>query len=70
MRLQAVAKHLSALRDAGLVRAERRGRETRYELDLRPLGEAARWLDRVGSEWDSRLAALADHVGTGDTDRA
>ena len=66
---QAVAKHLSALRDAGLVRAERHGRETRYELDARPLGEAARWLERVGSEWDERLAALVDHVGKGDAGR-
>ena len=66
---QAVAKHLSALRDAGLVRAERRGRETRYVLDSRPLGEAARWLERVGSEWDERLVALADHVGGAAADR-
>jgi len=59
---QAVAKHLAMLRDAGLVRAERRGRETRYELESAPLGDAAAWLGRVGAEWDSRLAALARHV--------
>jgi DNA-binding transcriptional ArsR family regulator len=59
---QAVAKHLSTLRDAGLVRSERRGRETRYALDGRPLDEAAAWLERVGSAWDERLAALQRHV--------
>jgi DNA-binding transcriptional ArsR family regulator len=59
---QAVAKHLSTLRAAGLVRSERRGRETRYALDGSPLDEAAAWLDRVGGEWDDRLAALARHV--------
>ena len=59
---QAVAKHLARLRDAGLVRAERRGRETRYELESAPLGDAAEWLERVGAEWDARLAALARHV--------
>ena len=59
---QAVAKHLATLRDAGLVRAERRGRETRYELDSAPLGDAAAWLERVGAEWDARLGALARHV--------
>ena len=59
---QAVAKHLTTLRDAGLVRAERRGREMRYELDSAPLDEAAQWLERVGAEWDERLAALARHV--------
>ena len=59
---QAVAKHLSTLHAAGLVRSERRGRETRYALDAAPLDEAASWLDRVGGEWDTRLAALARHV--------
>jgi len=59
---QAVAKHLATLRDAGLVRARRHGRETRYELDSAPLGEAAAWLERVGTEWEDRLVALARHV--------
>jgi hypothetical protein len=44
------------------VRSERRGRETRYALDTGPLDEATAWLERVGSEWDTRLAALARHV--------
>ena len=59
---QAVAKHLSTLHAAGLVRSERRGRETRYALDTGPLDEATAWLERVGSEWDGRLAGLARHV--------
>ncbi len=59
---QAVAKHLSTLRDAGLVRSERRGRETRYALDGAPLDDAVAWLERVGGEWDERLAALHRHV--------
>jgi DNA-binding transcriptional ArsR family regulator len=59
---QAVAKHLSTLRAAGLVRSERRGREMRYALEGAPLDEAAAWLEHVGSEWDERLAALARHV--------
>jgi DNA-binding transcriptional ArsR family regulator len=61
---QAVAKHLATLRDAGLVRAERRGRETRYELESAPLGDAAAWLEHVGAEWDGRFAALARHVAS------
>jgi DNA-binding transcriptional ArsR family regulator len=59
---QAVAKHLAALRAAGLVRAARRGRETRYELDPTPLGDAAGWIERVGRDWDERLNALSRHV--------
>ena len=66
---QAVAKHLATLREAGLVHAERHGREMRYELDSTPLGDAAAWLDRVGGEWDARLAALARHVDVGERRR-
>jgi DNA-binding transcriptional ArsR family regulator len=60
---QAVAKHLGALADAGLVDAARAGRETRYRLTPGPLVDAAAWMSRVGSEWDDRLAALAEVVG-------
>jgi DNA-binding transcriptional ArsR family regulator len=59
---QAVAKHLAALRAAGLVSAAHIGRETRYELTPEPLEEAVGWLERVGAEWDERLAALSRHV--------
>ncbi len=59
---QAVAKHLSTLHAAGLVRSERRGRETRYALEGAALDDATAWLERVGSQWDERLAALARHV--------
>ncbi len=55
---QAVAKHLAALGRARLVRSRRVGRETRYSLDAAPLSEAARWIARVGAEWDGRLADL------------
>jgi DNA-binding transcriptional ArsR family regulator len=53
-----VAKHLAALRRAKLVRAERVGRETRYQLDGEPLEDAARWIAEVGAEWDARLSEL------------
>jgi DNA-binding transcriptional ArsR family regulator len=61
---QAVAKHLAALDHAGLVEAERRGRETHYRLTPAPLGDAAGWMAAVGAEWDSRLDALRRHVST------
>jgi DNA-binding transcriptional ArsR family regulator len=51
MTRQAVAKHLTTLSDAGLVSAERAGRETRYRLT------------EAGSEWDGRLDALRRHLG-------
>ena len=55
---QAVAKQLGALADAGLVRATRSGRETRYEVTPAPLEEAVAWMVSVGSAWDERLRAL------------
>lgn len=55
---QAVAKHLSALRGADLVSAERRGRETRYSLRPEPLREVSAWVDAVGAEWSARLSRL------------
>ncbi len=55
---QAVAKQLSALAEAGLLRATRSGRETRYEVTPAPLDEAVEWMVSVGAAWDERLAAL------------
>jgi DNA-binding transcriptional ArsR family regulator len=55
---QGVAKHLAALRRAHLVSARRVGRETRYSLDGEALEDAARWIARVGAEWDERLGDL------------
>ena len=55
---QAVAKQLGALAEAGLLRATRRGRETRYEVTPEPLENAVEWMVAVGAAWDERLAAL------------
>jgi DNA-binding transcriptional ArsR family regulator len=62
---QAVAKHLAALREAGLVESRRAGRETLYSLNAAPLEDAVAWIVRVGGEWDTRLDALRRHLGTG-----
>jgi len=59
---QAVAKHLTALADAGLVTATRRGRERLYQISPRPLTDAVSWMADLGARWDERLAALQDHV--------
>lgn len=55
---QAVAKHLAALRAAGLAAAESAGRETRYRLTPAPFADAMRWMAHAGSRWDDRLARL------------
>ena len=55
---QAVVKHLQVLAEAGLVDAEKHGREQRYRLTPAPLDDALRWLAEVGAAWDARLARL------------
>jgi ArsR family transcriptional regulator, cadmium/lead-responsive transcriptional repressor len=64
MTRQAVAKHLNALSGAGLVQAQREGRETRYTLTPAPLAEAIDWMTAVGAEWDERLARLGRRART------
>jgi DNA-binding transcriptional ArsR family regulator len=55
---QAVAKHLAALRTAGLAVGEPAGRETRYRLTPEPFTDAVRWMASTGARWDDRLARL------------
>jgi DNA-binding transcriptional ArsR family regulator len=55
---QAVVKHLAVLDRAGLVTAERRGREVRYAVRSAPLASAATWLSGLAAEWDARLATI------------
>ena len=55
---QAVAKHLAALREAGLAVGEPVGRETRYRLTPAPMAEAMRWMASTGAAWDTRLGKL------------
>ena len=62
---QAVSKHLATLGDAGLVDAQRAGREGRYRLRPAPLRRAARWLDASAGAGDDRLAAVQDAAERG-----
>lgn len=55
---QAVAKHLRLLRRAGLVAADRAGRETRFVAVTEPLDELAAWAEDAGRLWDARLDRL------------
>jgi DNA-binding transcriptional ArsR family regulator len=59
---QAVVKHLRVLEAAGIATAERRGNEVFYALEPTSLAKATAWLERVGSTWDRRLAALDKHL--------
>jgi DNA-binding transcriptional ArsR family regulator len=48
----AVSQHLKVLKEAGLVREERRGTQHIYEIDPKGLGPLRAWLDQL---WDMAL---------------
>lgn len=63
---QAIAKHLTALDDAGLVeRVAGRGREVRYRLRPGGLEPAAAWIRTADAAWSERLDRLKEAVETG-----
>jgi DNA-binding transcriptional ArsR family regulator len=55
---QGVTKHLRVLAGAGLVRSNRRGRESVWQLERRRLEEARRSLDLISRQWDQALSKL------------
>lgn len=59
---QAVTKHLLVLADAGLARAVRHGRESRWALEPAQLEVARRYLDVISERWTQRLEALERHL--------
>lgn len=54
----AMSQHLSALRNAGLVREERQGRFVNYEVDPEGLALIAQWLGKYRAYWPARIDAL------------
>ena len=61
---QAVTKHLRALSKAGLVRSERVGRETVWELEPARLVEVRGYLDLISAQWDEAIVRLRAFVET------
>ncbi|HKG39096.1 MAG TPA: metalloregulator ArsR/SmtB family transcription factor [Conexibacter sp.] len=61
---QAIAKHLAALGEAGLIERapEGAGREVRYRLRAGALRPASAWLDETAAAWDERLVRLKKTV--------
>jgi len=54
----AVSKHLTILKDAGLVIARKEGRETRYRLNAAPLREIQDWVSIYEGFWKERISKL------------
>jgi len=55
----AVSQHLRVLKEAGLVREERRGTRHIYAIDPAGLGALRRWLDQF---WDQALDAFRAEI--------
>lgn len=58
----AVSKHLRILREAGLVRSRRVGREKLYEVEARRLRDVFDWVSHFEKYWDEKLDALGEFL--------
>jgi DNA-binding transcriptional ArsR family regulator len=56
----AVSKHLGILKQAGLVRDRREGRETHYSARPEALAPLTDWTGRMTAFWRSRFGKLED----------
>lgn len=56
------SKHLRVLREAGLVRVERRGQQRIYAVDPAPMVELDRWLAPYRRLWNRSLDDLGRHL--------
>ena len=59
---QAITKHLRVLERARIVRSVRRGRESLFEFDPKPIDDIKKYLDWVSGQWDEALARLKAFV--------
>ena len=58
----AVSRHLRVLREAGIARAEVRGREWWYELDPATFNDVRNWAEELQEMWAEALLAFKEYV--------
>ncbi len=58
----AVARHISVLEQAGLIRREVRGREHWLSVRAGALAVAEAWIAEQSAFWEGRADALAEHL--------
>ena len=58
----AVSKHLRVLRDAGLVQAQRVGREQHYSLTADGFHDVQGYAERTARFWDLALGRFKEHA--------
>ncbi len=59
---QAITKHLRVLEEAGIVRSDRVGRESRFSYVPEAINDARSYLDVVNEQWDDALSRLKSFV--------
>ena len=57
-----ISEHLRILREAGLVAAEKLGRQRIYRITPMYLQEITTWIATYNRFWDRRLDALGEHL--------
>jgi DNA-binding transcriptional ArsR family regulator len=62
---QAVAKHLTVLREARLVSSQRAGKEVLFTVSPEPLAAAASWMTALAATWEDRLLMLKRQAEAG-----
>jgi DNA-binding transcriptional ArsR family regulator len=62
----AISQHLKVLRDAGVLRMKKRGRQRIYRLNVAAIDEIDRWVRQTREVWDSRLDRLGNAVSKKD----
>lgn len=58
----AISHHLRILREAGLVKTRKAGRQRLYCLEARPLRRIRDWLEHYERFWTVKLEALGEHL--------
>ena len=53
---QAIAKHMAALEQAGLVSRIKHGKEICFQVEAHQMSATGRWMQRVAARWDPALA--------------
>lgn len=66
MSLPAVSKHLKILENAGLLARTKEGRVIRCSFDVRPLHEAANWIEKYSRFWQKQFDALEQFLKKSD----
>lgn len=59
---QAITKHLQRMREAGVLRVTRLGRESVWELETESLDVAQEYLRAISDRWDAALGRLKKFV--------